>query len=81
MENVGGRYYSVQLNDSDSLAWEPVRCDRQKDIGRLEIWPMTGIAFNCCQIAEFKQLQAIPVISVIVVGVAGIVTGAWEHNG
>ncbi len=31
-------HYSVQLNNSESPAWEPIRSDRQKDTGRLAIW-------------------------------------------
>jgi hypothetical protein len=123
--------YSVQLNDLESLAWEPMNCDRHKDTGRLAIWsidwqrfqpaqwvnyiPKTQIRsaihasidrfhdnwqyelfrFNCehwarlvttgdcrCyQIKEFKQWQRIPILGAIIVGVAGIVTGAWEQNG
>lgn len=30
---------------------------------------------------EFKKIQQIPVIGVAVIGIAGLVTGAWEHNG
>ena len=36
---------------------------------------------RCYQIAEFKKLQEIPVLGFLIVGVAGAVTGAWEHNG
>ncbi len=36
---------------------------------------------RCYQIAEFKKLDQIPVVGFLIVGVAGAVTGAWEHNG
>jgi hypothetical protein len=131
LQNPKILHYSVQLNESDSIGWEPVRCDRQKDTGRLAIWSIDWNRFQpakwvtqwererinralhvsvkefhecwqyelfrfncehwarlvatgdcrCFQIAEFKQLQAIPVIGAIVVGIASILTGAWEHNG
>ena len=35
----------------------------------------------CYQIAEVKKLQQIPILGVLIVGVAGIVTGAWDRNG
>ncbi|MGD1712835.1 hypothetical protein [Dapis sp. BLCC M172] len=35
---------------------------------------------RCHQITEFKKLQEIPVVGVAIVGIAGVVTGAWEHN-
>jgi hypothetical protein len=35
----------------------------------------------CYQIAEVKKLEQIPVLGVLIVGVAGIVTGAWDRNG
>lgn len=37
-QNQNILHYSVQLNDRDSLAWEPVRAGKQKDTGRLAIW-------------------------------------------
>jgi hypothetical protein len=33
-------HYSVQLNDLESLAWEPIHSDKAKDTGRLAIWPI-----------------------------------------
>ena len=123
-------HYSIQLNDWDSLAWEPIRAGREKDTGRLAIWPIDWNHFQpdqarswdreqihqalhisvnefhenwhyelyrfncehwarvvstgdcrCYQIAEFKKLQDIPVLGFLIVGIAGAVTGAWEHNG
>jgi hypothetical protein len=124
-------HYSVQLNDRESLAWEPIHGDRQKDLGRLAIWPIDWHRFqpaqwvthlpktqiqaamhgsidrfheqwqyelfrfncehwarlvttgDCCcyQIKEFKHWQRVPILGNIVVGIAGIVTGAWEQNG
>lgn len=123
-------HYSVQLNDSESLAWEPVRSGKQKDTGRIAIWSIDWNRFQpdqarhwereqinqalhvsmkefhenwhyelyrfncehwarliatgdyrCYQIADFKKLQKILVLGFLVVGVAGAVTGAWEHNG
>ncbi|MCY7276628.1 MAG: hypothetical protein LH702_23560 [Phormidesmis sp. CAN_BIN44] len=121
----------MQLNDLESLAWEPTHCDRQKDIGRVAIWRidwnrfqaakwvkhlekeqikkalhisvdqfhehwqyelfrfncehwarlMTTEDCRCFQIKEFTRLQQIPIMGIIVVGVAGVITGAWEHNG
>jgi hypothetical protein len=124
-------HYSVQLNDRESLAWEPIHRNRQKDTGRLAIWQIDWHRFQpaqwvthlpkpqiqaamhvsiarfhdrwqyelfrfncehwarlvttgecCCyQIKEFKQWQQVPILGVLIVGVAGVVTGAWEHNG
>ena len=123
-------HYSVQLNDIDSLAWEPVDAGKEKDTGRLAVWAIDWNRFQidqtqhwqkeqinkalhvsvkefhenwnyelyrfncehwarlistgdcrCYQIAEFKKLQEIPVLGFFIVGVAGAVTGAWEHNG
>lgn len=123
-------HYSVQLNDIDSIAWEPVSTGSQKDTGRLAIWSIDWRRFQpdetqlckktwinkalcisvkefhqnwqyelyrfncehwarlistgdcrCYQIAEFKKLQQIPIVGFFIVGVAGTVTGAWEHNG
>jgi|GEM_PF-901643 len=124
-------HYSVQINDSESLGWEPTHCDRQRDIGRVAIWRIDWNRFQsakwvkhlereqikkalhisvnqfhehwqydlfrfncehwarlvtngdcrCSQIKEFKRLKQVPFMGIIVVGVAGIVTGAWEHNG
>lgn len=130
-QNPSILHYSVQINDSDSLAWEPVHCDRQKDTGRVVIWQIDWNRFQpakwvkhlekeqvraamhisvdqfhknwqyelfrfncehwarlvstgdcrCFQIQEFKKLQQIPLVGIIVVSVAGAFTGAWEHNG
>ena len=123
-------HYSVQLNDIDSLAWEPMNAGKEKDTGRLAVWAIDWNRFQidqtqhwqkeqinkalhvsvkefhenwnydlyrfncehwarlistgdcrCYQIAEFKKLQEIPVLGFFIVGVAGAVTGAWEHNG
>lgn len=130
LHNPNTLHYSVQLNDLDSLAWEPVHSRKEKDTGRLEIWRIDWKRFQpaqvrhrekeginralhvsveefherwqyelyrfncehwarlvgtgdcrCYQIAEFKKLQQIPVLGFLIVGVAGAVTGAWEHNG
>jgi hypothetical protein len=131
LQNPKILHYSVQLNDRESLAWEPMHRDRQKDTGIIAIWSIDWQRFqpaqwvthlpkaqiqasmhlsvtqfhqnwqyelfrfncehwarlvttgDCCcyQIKEFKQWQRIPVLGNIVVGVAGIVTGAWEQNG
>jgi hypothetical protein len=131
LNNSNILHYSVQVNDWESLAWEPVRSNRKKDIGNLVIWPIDWNRFHpaqwvsycdkerikralhlsvtefhqrwqyelyrfncehwarlvttgdcrCYQITDFKKLQQIPILGVIVVGVAGVVTGAWEHNG
>jgi hypothetical protein len=35
----------------------------------------------CYQITEIKKLRQIPILGVLIVGVAGIVTGAWDRNG
>ncbi len=130
-QNPIALHYSVQLNDSESLAWEPVHSNRQQDTGRLAIWRIDWnhyqpakwvkhlekdrvkkalhisvdkfhkhwryelFRFNCehwarlvttgdcrCyQIKEVKKLKKIPIIGVITVGIAGVATGAWEHNG
>ena len=131
LQNPNILHYSVQLNNSESLAWEPSHSDRQKDTGRLAIWYIDWERFQpaqwvthlekeqikkalhvslaqlhenwqyelfrfncehwarlvttgdcrCYQITEFKKLQKMPVVGVLIVGVSGIVTGAWEHNG
>jgi hypothetical protein len=122
-------HYSVQLNDLDSLAWEPVQAGSEKDTGRIAVWTIDWNHFQpdqsrclerdqinkalhvsvkefhekwqyelyrfncehwarlvstgdcrCYQIAEFKKLEQIPVFGILIVGVAGAVTGAWEHN-
>ncbi|MBD1867826.1 hypothetical protein H6F95_11055 [Cyanobacteria bacterium FACHB-471] len=130
-QNPSILHYSVQLNDSESLAWEPIYCNRQKDIGRVAIWQVDWSRFQpakwvkhlekeqikkalhisvnqlhehwqyelfrfncehwarlvttgdcrCFQIQEFKKLQHIPAMGIVVVGIAGLITGAWEHNG
>lgn len=130
-QNSSILHYSVQINDLEALAWEPIHCDRQKDLGRVAIWTINWNRFQpakwvkhvekkqirrslhisidqfhkhweyelfrfncehwarlittgdcrCCQIKEFKKLQQIPVIGVVMVGIAGLSTGAWEHNG
>jgi hypothetical protein len=131
LQNPNILHYSVQLNDYDSLAWEPIHPDRQKDTGKLAIWTIDWNRFEpakwvnhlpkdrikqfmhlsveqfhenwqyelfrfncehwarlvatgdcrCSQIQAFKEWQRVPVVGPIVVGVAGIVTGAWDHNG
>jgi hypothetical protein len=128
--NPNTLHYSVQLNDWDSLGWEPIYAGRQKDTGKMAIWPIDWNRFRpdqtphwsreqtnkalhisvtefhenwqyelyrfncehwarlvstgncrCYQIAEFKKLEKIPVFGLLIVGIAGAVTGAWEHNG
>jgi len=124
-------HYSVQLNDTESLAWEPINGSRQKDPGRLSIWYIDWHRFepakwvqhlpkeqiksamhasvtqfhenwqyelfrfncehwarlvttgDCCcyQIKEFKKWQKVPVLGIILVGIAGAATGAWDYNG
>ncbi|AFZ01851.1 hypothetical protein [Calothrix sp. PCC 6303] len=131
LQNPSILHFSVQLNDVESLAWEPIRCNQQKDTGKLAIWHIDWHRFQpakwvnhwerekinkalhlsvetfherwqyelfrfncehwarlvttgdcrCFQMTEFKKLQKIPVMGLIVVGVAGLVTGAWEQNG
>ena len=128
--NTNILHYSVQLNDGESLAWEPICSGKQKDTGRLAVWQIDWNRFQvdltrpqnreqvnramhisvrefherwkyelyrfncehwarlvstgdcrCYQIAEFKKLERIPVLGILIVGIAGTVTGAWEHNG
>ena len=123
-------HYSIQLNERDSLAWEPIHSGKEKDTGKLAIWQIDWHHFRvdqtrshdrdrinrslhvsvdnfhkqwqyelyrfncehwarlvstgdcrCYQIAEFKKLERIPVLGIFIVGIAGTVTGAWEHNG
>jgi hypothetical protein len=123
-------HYSVQLNDWESLAWEPIHSGKEKDTGRLAIWQIDWNRFQvdrtqhqdrawiarsmhisvdefheqwqyelyrfncehwarlvstgdcrCYQIAEFKKLERIPVLGIFIIGIAGTLTGAWEHNG
>jgi hypothetical protein len=130
LQNSNIFHYSVQLNDFDSLAWEPIQSGGVKDTGRLAVWAIDWHRFQpdltepqdrqqiknalhisiqefhqnwqyelfrfncehwarlvstgdcrCYQIAEFKKLQQIPILGVLIVGIAGTVTGAWEHNG
>jgi hypothetical protein len=130
LDNHSIFHYSVQLNDRDSLAWEPIHAGKEKDTGRLAIWSIDWNRFRpdqtphwqreqidqalyssvrefhenwhyelyrfncehwarlvstgdcrCYQIAEVKKLQEIPVLGHLIVGVAGAITGAWEHNG
>lgn len=53
-------HYSVQLNDSESLAWEPIHCDHQKDTGRIEIWSIDWHRFqpaNWVKHLEKKQIR------------------------
>ncbi|HTL90436.1 MAG TPA: hypothetical protein VL134_13630 [Leptolyngbya sp.] len=128
---AGALHYSVQLNDSESLGWQPIHHSRQQDIGRVEIWQVDWNRFQpaqwvmhlekvqikkalhlsvnqfhekwqyqlfrfncehwarlvttgdcrCYQIQEFKKLQQIPIVGGVIVGIAGVATGAWEHNG
>ncbi len=129
-QNPNILHYSVQLNDRESLAWEPIHSGKEQDTGKLAVWqidwdrfqvdrtpPQTREQVNrsmhvsvgefhdkwqyelyrfncehwarlvstgdcrCYQIAEFKKLERIPVLGVVIVGIAGAVTGAWEHNG
>ncbi|MBW4665102.1 MAG: hypothetical protein KME01_13025 [Chroococcus sp. CMT-3BRIN-NPC107] len=51
-------HYSVQLNDLDSLAWEPMNADRQKDTGRLAIWSIDWNRFQIDQ-AQHQQKEQI----------------------
>ncbi len=130
IQNPNILHYSVQLNDSESLAWEPINSGGQKETGRLAIWKIDWKHFQavkvkhwnikninqalhisvkefhecwqyelyrfncehwarlvttgdcrCHQITEFQKLQQIPVFGFFIVGVAGAITGAWEHNG
>ena len=123
-------HYSIQLNDRDSLAWEPIHPGKGKDTGRLAIWQIDWSRFkpditaswqrtkihralhlsiqefhenwqydlyrfncehwarlvstgdcHCYQIAEVKKLQQIPVLGLLIVGIVGTITGAWEENG
>jgi hypothetical protein len=46
LRNPNILHYSVQINDWESLAWEPIRSDRQKDIGRLAIWSIDWQRFQ-----------------------------------
>jgi hypothetical protein len=123
-------HYSVQLNDVDSLGWEPIHGGKEKDTGKLTVWPIDWDRFQvdrtlsqsrdrvrqamyvsvqefhekwqyelyrfncehwsrlvstgdcrCYQIAEVQKLERIPVVGLLIVGIAGAVTGAWQHNG
>jgi hypothetical protein len=129
-QNPNILHYSVQLNDRDSLAWEPINSGKEKDTGRLAIWEIDWQRFQvdrtlhqdrqrvrqamhisvgefheqwqyelyrfncehwarlvatgdcrCYQIAEVKKLERVPVFGLLIVGIAGVVTGAWEENG
>jgi hypothetical protein len=129
-QNPNILHYSVQLNDWDSLAWEPIHSGKEQDTGKLAVWPIDWDRFQvdrtppqtreqvnrsmhisvdefhdkwqyelyrfncehwarlvstgdcrCYQIAEFKKWERIPVLGLLIVGIAGAVTGAWEHNG
>ncbi|MCC3410927.1 MAG: hypothetical protein JGK24_19675 [Microcoleus sp. PH2017_29_MFU_D_A] len=39
-------HYSVQLNDWESIAWEPIHSNRQKDTARLAIWQIDWDRFQ-----------------------------------
>lgn len=60
-------HYSVQPNDWESLAWEPIHRDRQKDTGRLAIWPIDWQHFQPAKWVSYlpkSQIQAATYISV-----------------
>lgn len=50
-------HYSVQLNDFDSLAWEPMNAGRQKDTGRLAFWSIDGDRFKLDQTPHRQKEQ------------------------
>jgi hypothetical protein len=130
LQNHNILHYSIQINDSDSLAWEPIQSGKGRDTGRLAVWVIDWQRFRpdqtqhqdrasidralhislrefdrnwqydlyrfncehwarlvstgdcrCYQIAEMKKFQRIPILGSLIVGMAGTITGAWEHNG
>ena len=52
-------HYSVQLNDWESLAWEPMHSERQKDTGRLAIWPIDWHRFQTAKWISYWEKQRI----------------------
>jgi hypothetical protein len=46
LQNSNIFHYSVQLNDFDSLTWEPVQSGGIKDTGRLAVWPIDWHRFQ-----------------------------------
>lgn len=48
-------HYSVQINDYDSLAWEPINADKQKDTGQINIWHINWEYFH-----PAKWIQYLP---------------------
>lgn len=55
LHNPNTLHYSVQLNDLDSLAWEPVHSGKEKDTGRLEIWPIDWNRFQPTQVRHQEK--------------------------
>lgn len=49
-------HYSVQLNDLDSLAWQPMNAGKQKDTGKLAIWSIDWNRFQIDQ-TPYRQEQ------------------------
>jgi hypothetical protein len=39
-------HYSVQLNDWESIGWEPIRAGKEKDTGKLAIWSIDWHRFQ-----------------------------------
>ena len=51
-------HYSVQLNDLDSIAWEPMDAGKEKDTGRLAVWAIDWNRFQIDQ-AQHRQRKQI----------------------
>jgi len=50
-------HYSVQLNDLDSIAWEPMNAERQKDTGRIATWSIDWHRFKPDQTQHRQKEQ------------------------
>lgn len=50
-------HYSVQLNDSESLAWEPIGSGREKDTGRVAVWSIDWTRFQPDQAPPWGKEQ------------------------
>ena len=48
-------HYSVQLNDWESLAWEPIHDGKEKDTRRLAVWQIDWNRFQVDQTRQQRQ--------------------------
>jgi hypothetical protein len=50
-------HYSVQLNDRDSLGWEPIHAGQSKDTGKLAIWSIDWNRFQPDRTPHWQRAQ------------------------